>query len=90
MSKKQLPLLAVEYFDLDGRGKIENLDPDEDENESPVAAWADADFVICQKCESDNINFNGQARAKYMPRLQHYTCKDCGHRFDEGDWLKEL
>lgn len=90
MAKNKQASLPGEWFDLDGHGNL-TVQPDEDDKTAEITvAWDDSDFIICPKCESDDIDLRGQAVAKYIPRLRPYICRDCGHEFNEGDLLKEL
>jgi hypothetical protein len=90
MAKNKQASLPGEWFDLDGHGNLA-VEPDEDDKTAEIRiTWDDSDFVTCPRCESEDIDFRGQARAMYIARLRPYICRDCGHSFDEGDWLKEL
>lgn len=89
MSKKkqpenQPPLLADEWFDLDGHGDLA-VEPDEDDEDTqPRLSWADIETVCCPVCESENISFNGQVRVAHMRPANPFFCRDCGHSFFEG------
>jgi predicted RNA-binding Zn-ribbon protein involved in translation (DUF1610 family) len=69
-------------FDDEEISDDESAAGDLSDDESPSAFY---DPVVCPACESENIDFNRETRARYMPRKRPYICKDCGHSFTEAE-----